>query len=376
MEIRWRAAVGKGHSSPIVSAARVYLTDVEVEGRDVWERAHCFDEKTGERLWTYRDRMTVTGESDPENPPSPCATPIVEEDRLVTLGVTGNLRCLDAATGAVLWRRDLGKDYDLIEPPNLTPSPLIDGELLILVIGGKPGACVVALDKRTGEEAWRALDDPPRAFSSPILVRFGGEKQLIVWTPRGVTSLDPSTGRTWWREEIDTREDYAGASPVFRDGLLLVSGLMLRMDRDRPAASVLWPERRTLANRVLSNTCMPLIRGGLVYAGNMTGQLVCLDAGTGEEAWKVEGVTRLQKYASIHLTPNGDSVLVFTDEGNLLRARLEPSGYRELDRVHLIDPTFRLGGRKVVWAPPAYANSCVFARNGRELICASLAAEP
>lgn len=80
--------------------------------------------------------------------------------------------------------------------------------------------------------------------------------------------------------------------------------------------------------------------------------------------------------STIHLTPDGDSVLIFTDEGNLIRARLTPQGYDELSRVHVIEPDYLFAGRKVVWPPSAYANQHIFVRNHEELICASLMAKP
>lgn len=76
----------------------------------------------------------------------------------------------------------------------------------------------------------------------------------------------------------------------------------------------------------------------------------------------------------MHITPNGDSVLIFNDKGELIRARLSGAGYRELSRTQLISPTYEYSGHKVAWTPPAYANGCVFARDDREIICASLAA--
>ena len=100
---------------------------------------------------------------------------------------------------------------------------------------------------------------------------------------------------------------------------------------------------------------------------------MCLEASTGEQVWEEKEVTPLNNGASIHLTSNGDSVLLFTDRGELIRARLSPQGYKEISRVSLLEPTFLFGGRKVAWTPPAYANRHIFVRNGQELICASLA---
>ncbi len=377
LTIRWRAPVAAGNSSPIVAGDRVYVTDQEVKPPgEAWERVHCLDETTGKPLWVYRDEVAFPDSFDADNLTGPCATPIVEDGRLFTLGSTGHLRCLDSQSGGVVWQKILAEEYALIDQPNLTPSPLIEGELLIVVIGGKPGACVVAFDKRTGAEVWRALDDPPRAFSSPIVISAGGQRQLIVWTPSAVTSLNPATGETWWREQLITREDNAGAAPVFQGDLLLISGLMFQLDPDKPAATAIWPERKTQALRILSNTCMPLIQGGEIYAANMFGNLSCLDSRTGQTLWETDKVTGHEKYGAIHLTPNGESCLLYTDQGNLIRARLDRTGFHEVSRVHLVDPTYLVRGRKLVWAPPAYANGHVFARNDKELICASLLAAP
>src|SRR5262249_40962563 len=101
-----------------------------------------------------------------------------------------------------------------------------------------------------------------------------------------------------------------------------------------------------------------------------------LAAATGKEVWKSDKVTDPKSGASIHLTPNGDSVLLYTDQGELIRAKLTAEGYKEICRAAVVEPTFPFGGRKVAWSAPAYANRHIFARTGKELICASLAAKP
>lgn len=372
LAIRWRAAIGGGHSSPIVADGRVYVTDWALEKPKASERVLCFDEHTGERLWTYAGEIELpAGFFDSNNKPGPDLTPLVSEGLLVNMGATGNLTCLEAKSGRLLWRRELGKDYELNGFAELTPCPLVEAGLVIAVIGGRHGACIVALDLHTGKEVWRALDDP-YTFSSPIVITAAGKRQLIVWTPRAVNSLDPATGKLWWREELTTREDFVVATPVCLGDLLLISGLMLRLDSAKPGASILWPESRAVSKRVLSNMCTPLIFGDAVYAEKTGGHFVCLDAQTGEALWDCDKVTVPKSGATIHATVNGGTILLFTDEGDLIRAHLTRSGYDELSRVHLIDPTFHYGKSKVVWAPPAFADRHVFARNDKELICASL----
>ena len=152
--------------------------------------------------------------------------------------------------------------------------------------------------------------------------------------------------------------------------------LELKLDADQPSASVLWPETRAVTKRILSNTSTALLQGDYVYSAKTSGELVCLEAGTGKEVWQTNTVTELKNGSSIHLAPCGGAVFLFTDRGDLIRAQLAPQGYREISRAHLLEPTSPFGDRKCAWTPPAYANRHVFARNDQELVCASLAVKP
>ncbi|MFH1920500.1 MAG: PQQ-binding-like beta-propeller repeat protein [Planctomycetota bacterium] len=376
LKISWRVRVGGGLSSPVVAQGRVFLADVQLQKPSARERVLCFDEVNGKQLWSHQYAVDYPDWAfDPQHGGGPRATPIIRDGRLFTLGALGHLFCLDAAKGVVVWEKSLAKEYGVKEFTGITASPLIEDGLLILCICAKPAACVVAFDKNTGKEAWKALDDS-FTYSSPIILEAGGRRQLIVWTQEAVTSLDPTTGRTWWREPIRTPGDHAVSTPVFSNHRLLIAGLMLKLDADKPAASVLWPKTRAVSKRILSNTSTALLRGEYVFSAKTSGELVCLEAGTGKQVWQAESVTDLINGSSIHLTPCGDAVFLFTDKGDLIRAQLTPQGYREISRAHLLEPTSPYGGRKCVWTPPAYANRHVFARSDGELVCASLAAKP
>jgi len=376
LKIRWRAPVGFGWSSPVVAHGRVFLIDSLLAAPKATERVHCFDDATGKPLWTHVcDVPYPDWAFSPDQMMGPNATPCIDADWIYTIGCTGQLTCLDALKGEPVWIKNLTQEYGLEQFSGITASPLIEGNHLILVIGGKPNACVVAFDKTSGAEVWKALADP-FSYSSPIVIESGGKRQLVVWTSKGVTSLDPATGKTSWREPLVTPETApVVATPVFHDGLLLLSGLMLRIENDRPGAKVLWPEqqRKIASNEILSNTSTPLIRGNCVFSAKSTGELVCLDAQTGNQLWEANRVTDLKNGSSIHLTANGDSVLIYTDRGELIRARLTAEGYHELSRVPLLAPVYKFGGRNVAWSPPAHARRNIYARNQQELISASLA---
>jgi len=137
-----------------------------------------------------------------------------------------------------------------------------------------------------------------------------------------------------------------------------------------------WPETRAVSRRVLSNTSTALFHGEYLFSAKSYGELVCIEASSGKQVWETDKVTELRSGASIHLTQNGNSVLLYNERGELIRARLSPEGYKEVSRFTLIEPTYALSGRKCAWAPPAFSNGHVFARSDKELVCVSLAILP
>lgn len=373
LSVRWRYPVDRGFSSPVVAAGRVYVTDAQLQDPRVRERVHCVEEGTGKLVWT---RSWETDHPDwiflKIQERGPGATPIMQDGKLYVLGIFGVLVCLDAAGGAECWRKNLRRDYQLKDMPT-DASPLIEGDLLIVFVGGTPGACVIAFDKNSGREVWRALEES-LTHSSPIVVDAGGTRQLIVWTHESVTSLDPMTGKTRWAERLPTSADAAVATPVFHKEHLLIGGLMLKFDGEKP--SVLWPETRAISRRILSNTSSALFRSEQVFSARSTGELVCLEAGSGRQLWQTNGLTNAKNGASIHLTAHGEEIFLFTDHGELIQAQLSANGYKEISRTALVQPTSPFMGSIVAWAAPAFANRHVYARTDQELVAVSLAAKP
>jgi outer membrane protein assembly factor BamB len=377
LKIAWRAEVGNGWSSPVIAQGRVFVMDAGLHKPKAQERVHCLDDATGKELWTHAYDVTYPDWAfSPEQSGGPTSTPCVRDGRIFTLGQRGDVFCLDARTGAVLWHRNMIADYQMKEFTGNT-SPLIEGKMLILAIGGKPGAGVIALDVETGREIWRSTDED-QTNSSPVIITAAGRRQLIVWLQQSVSSLDPATGGVLWREPLLTLQDSAVATPVTDGSLLLIGGMMFKLDADKPGAAVLWPDSRSLARRILSNTSTAILRDGHVYSARSNGELVCLDALTGRQLWTTDTLTdkRGGFGASIHLTPNGSSVLLYNDRGELIRAKLSPGGCTEISRALLLTPSYKFGGKNVNWSPPAWANGRVFARNERELVSAKLDSAP
>jgi len=399
LRYRWKTEIGGGFAGPAVAAGRVYVTDrLVAPGQNVaesrWdvtdpvagsERVLCLDAATGRILWTrpYERRYEIS------YPTGPRATPTVVDGKVYSVGAMGDLVCLDADTGEVLWARRYIEDFGTrMNPWGMASAPLLDGQKLIVLTGGRPGACVLALDKDTGREIWRSLEAEDPGYSSPILIDAGGERQLVVWNSLGVYALDPETGGVYWHQPYETKMAHSVATPVFdaRRGLLFVSSFfdgprMMRLSADAPEAELLWQgyshsELSGNTEGLHSLMCTPAFVDGYLYGVCSYGQLRCLEAETGRRIWEALEATGEGRWSNAFLIRHGDRFFLFNEHGELITAELSPLGYRETSRAALIEPTARAGRRTVVWCHPAFANRAVYVRNDHQIVCADLAAEP
>lgn len=393
--VRWRVPVGAGYSSPSVAGGRVYLIDRQVrEGGPKApnpfarlsipgvERVVCFDASTGKTLWAqpYACDYTMSYNAGPR------AAPLVEGNRVYTMGGEGDLQCRDTADGALVWQKRLSEGGQHTPMWGFAASPLIEGDALI-AIGADPDGIVRAFDKRDGKPLWKAVPAKEPGYSSPIVIEAGGKRQLIVWDPDSLNSLDPATGKVYWSEPFVSKAGMSIATPRRSGDLLLVTAfydgaMMMRLDPSKPAAQKLWKiggksEKNTQALHAVM--CTPWIQDDFIYGVCSYGQLRGLKGPTGERVWETfdatTGADGATRWANAFIVPQGDRYFLFNERGDLIIAKLSPAGYKEIGRAHLLEPTNLDPGRPVVWSQPAFANRSIFVRNDRELVCASLAAE-
>ena len=378
---KWRVEIGAGYCGPTVAAGRVYVMD-RIMTPSSTERVHCFDEQTGAKIWSiaYECPYGRIG-----YPAGPRASVSIDNGKAFALGSTGRLHVFDAASGKVLWQKDLDEEYRIRMPGwGISASPLVHENLVILHIGGE-GACVVALNKDTGEEAWRALNDRAQ-YSAPIVVQQAGQSVVICWTGDSVAGLAAGSGKVLWRFPWKPRQMPIGvATPVVeKDRVFFTSfydgSLMLRLLADKPEVEKVWQvaglsERETLALHSIIAT--PVFDNGYVYGTDSYGELRCLDATTGERIWEDLTAVPKARWSTIHFVKNGERYFMFNERGELLIGKLSPRGFEEISRAKLLEPTLdqlrQRGG--VCWSHPAFANKHIFARNDKELVCVSLAAE-
>lgn len=381
LDIKWRAEIGSGYSGPTVANGRVYVTDRLTKPKQV-ERVHCFDAKTGANVWTHTYDCAYRGVSYEAGPR---ASVTIDSDKAYALGTMGHFFCFDAATGDVLWKKDLLEEYSIEMPVwGIAAAPLIEDDLVILQIGGKPEACVVAFDKTTGERRWSALDDGA-SYSAPIVIDHAGRRELICYTANHVVGLDPKNGEVHWKHPFPPKGTVIGiASPVLhRDYLFFTNffdgSLLLRLSEGNPGVSPVWQrvgasEQETDSLQSIIST--PYIKGDYIYGVDSYGELRCLELSTGNRVWESLEAVPKARWATIHFIEHGDNVWMFNERGELIISKLSPKGFEEISRAKLIEPTRdqlnRRGG--VCWAHPAFADKHVFARNDKELICADLSA--
>ena len=390
LEVIWRTPIGSGYAGPAVADGRVLVSDFKrVERFRGFERILCLDEQSGEILWETEWETDYTGLHE-IFAIGPRATPTVDGNRVYVLGAMGKLVVLDVVSGHILWQKDFVKDYGASIPFwGMAGAPLVDGERVICVVAGEPDAKVVAFDKQSGKEIWRALSsDWEPGYSQPIIVEIAGERQLIIWHSQAISSLDPETGAIYWEEPFDVKMGMAVSTPVAKGRYLFVSSFfdgarMLRINDGNTGVSLLWKstgesEIKTTRIHTVINTAV--IQDGYLYGIDAYGQLRCLDARTGERLWESLAVTKEKaRHAAAHFVRNGDRYFINNDRGELIIARFRPEGYEEVSRTELIKPTSATTARRefgaVAWAHPAYANRHIFARNDEEILKASLAKE-
>jgi outer membrane protein assembly factor BamB len=389
-QVVWRTPIKAGYTGPAVAEGRVYVMDrvlapgaknhpepfptrpaASIPGV---ERVLCLDASNGKLLWAHEYDCPYTM----SYPLGPRATPAVGDGKVYSLGAEGNLFCLDARSGKALWSHDFKKEYGARTPLwGYSGHPLLDGRRLVCMVGGE-GSAVVAFDKDTGKEVWRALTAKELGYAPPMIYELGGKRQLVVWHGEAAAGLDPKTGKLLWSQKVNSYMGMAIATPRQWHDVVFFTAYPRTALAVRPGAGaapeVVWGNDRDKG--LFSVFSAPFIDDGVIYGTSTAGVLTAVKAATGERLW--ESVKPLgEKTASgeLFLVKNGDQFFITTEKGDLVIARLTPKGYEEVSRAHLLEPTSTAWNRPVVWSHPAFANRRAYLRNDKEIVCAALAAK-
>jgi outer membrane protein assembly factor BamB len=336
----WSIPVGTGHSGPVVSGGRI-VQHVHSAGREV---VVGLDLATGREVW--RDSYPVAFDVKPEardHGVGPFATPAIADGRAFTFGITEVLTAYDLATGRVLWRHDWSNEFATPHPLyGSAVAPLVDGQNLIVYVGGPGRGALVAHDVRTGAVRWR-LDGEGPSYSAPVVGTIGGARQIVTLTQDHVMGVDARTGARLWRHPFPVSYDQTVVTPLIVDERVLVSGYDVDLQALAPRKGAAgWTVEVAWRLRQPMYMSSAVIADGRAYGLThlRKGQLFAANPATGRTLWASEpGVGE-----SAVLVVAGPNVLALTTEGDL-RVFAAGDAYRALARHRVSDSP--------VWAAPA-----------------------
>jgi outer membrane protein assembly factor BamB len=346
----WKKPIGGGRASFAVAEGRAFT----IEQRKQQEVVAAYDVMTGRELWTSawqaRFSQWMGGGEGPR------ATPSWADGHVFALGAKGELRCLDAATGRLIWRTNILQDAGAKNLRwGMAASPLISGDAVIVLPGGSAGRSVAAYDRRTGKRLWTALDDRT-AYASPIEVTLLGVRQFVIVTARRLVGLSVDRHDVLWEFPWSTDHDASAAQPiVIGDHRVFYSSgygtgavvLELTKDGDRFSVREVWRNIR-MKNRQSSS----VLHDGFIY-GLDEGILACLDAETGAVKWKGG------RYGHGQLLLAGSHLVVITEDGDLVLVAATPERLQEVARVPALEGQ--------TWNVPAFAGGILLVRNTEEM---------
>lgn len=344
-KVLWKAPLGGGFSQVVSAKGRLY--SFAQQGEE--QVAVAFDGATGKQLW----RTRIDREYNDAQGGGPRSTPTIDGEMVYVLSAHGKLAALRTANGQVAWQHDLRAEYGANPPQwGVSTSPLIEGKLLIVNVGGAGNKSIIAFDKTNGKPVWTSQGDGA-GYSAPIAITVRGVRQIIVFTADAILSISPEDGRLFWRSGWKTDYDVNAATPIFLppDKLFVSSGygtgsavLQIR----RTDVIEVW-RSRSMKNQFSSS----VLHDGIIY-GFDDATLKAIDAATGAERWKTRGFG----HGSLILA--GGHLIVLSDRGKLALIEATPEAYRELGTAAVLE------GK--CWTAPSLADGRLYVRNEEQLI--------
>jgi outer membrane protein assembly factor BamB len=350
----WKQPIGVGYASFVVADKRAYT----IEQRRGKETAAAYDVETGRELWT----QSWNAEYKDSTGDGPRATPTWDDGRLYALGATGELRCLDAKTGAVIWGKNILSEN---QASNLSwamaASPLIVDDKVIVLPGGTSNNSVVAYNKTTGATVWKSQSDR-QAYVSPMLVTLGGHRQIIVVSSTRVFGLEPGDGSILWSYDWDTSMGINVSQPIMVDAnrFFISSGygkgaalVQISGSGKSFSARTVW-ENVNMKNKFNSS----VLHHGYVY-GLDEGILTCVDVNTGERKWKGG------RYGYGQVLLASGHLIVMSDTGELVLVKATPDQHSEVARFSALQGQ--------TWNYPAIAGGRLLVRNATQMAAYNIA---
>jgi outer membrane protein assembly factor BamB len=356
--ILWKTKVGEGWSGPVVASNRVVL----FHRLDEKEVVDCLQATNGVRLW--RAEYPATYRDDFGFDEGPRATPAIDGDRVFTFGANGVLNCWNLTAGTNVWRVDVRDRFKADKGFfGIACSPLVEGNAVILNIGGRAGAGIVAFDKASGKTLWTATNEYA-SYSSAVAATLGGKRRILLLARGALVALNANDGKVlWefpWKPKVSA--SVSAATPLVINDQIFISAsynagaAVLRFSEDKPA--VVWSGDEILSNHYATSAH----HGGFLYGFDGRQEerphLRCVELKTGKVRWSEE------HFGGGTLVIAGDKLLLLTDRGELILAPATPEKFAPLARAQILGVDCR--------AHPALAEGRFYARDKNTLVCVEL----
>ncbi|MCZ2343497.1 MAG: PQQ-like beta-propeller repeat protein [Bacteroidales bacterium] len=352
----WRHPVGGGHAGVAVAGNSA----ITIEQRGEQEAIVCYDRATGVERWVvaYTARFR---QAEPVGGDGPRSTPTIAAGQVFTLGATGELLCIDGATGTRRWQINILQDNGAKNLEwGLSTSPLVIEGKVIVNCGVDPAnntnQALAAYDCATGKKLW-AHGSHPAGYASPRRATLEGVEQVVVFDGGGLGGYDPSTGAELWRHPWRSDMGMNSAQPLLLGGnRVFVSSeksngcAVVEVQR---AADGRWTTREVWKSRALATRfCNPVLYQEHVY-GLTDGCLICVDVSNGRRLWR-EG-----DFGNGQMVRSGDKLVLTTESGEIALVAPNPMGLDELARMKLFSHR--------TWNVPTLAGKQFFVRNHHEM---------
>ena len=357
-KILWKAKVGAGWSGPVVASNRVVIFH-RVDDKEVVEALNA---TSGARLW--RNDYPTTYRDDFGFDEGPRATPAIDGKRVFTFGANGVLNAWDSSNGTNLWRVDTRKEFNNDKGFfGIACSPLVEGNAVILNIGGRDGAGIVAFDKTSGKVLWKATSEEA-SYSSPVAANMGGRRRVFVFARKSLVALEPGDGKVLWEFPWAPRiqASVSAAVPLVIGDQIFISAsygagaALLRFGEAKP--EVVWSGDDILSNHYATSVHHNGFLYGFDGRQEQRCNLRCVELKSGKVRWSED------HFGAGALLVAGDKLLILTERGELILARAAPEKFSPIARAQILGADCR--------AHPALANGLFYARDKGALVCVGL----
>jgi outer membrane protein assembly factor BamB len=362
----WKRPLGDGYSAVLARDGKLFTLYRPAAKQ---EAVVCLDAKTGETVWEDKYSITPWADADRSFGEGPNATPLLAGDRLIAVGISGQLRCLEAATGKLLWAKDLPAEYGRAkrkEEYGFTGTPVRAGKAVVIAVGGEKHA-VVALAPTTGRQLWTSDRYDGASYAAPVLATLAGREQVVFMTPTEVVGINAGSGKHLWRHSCKNKYENNCTSPlVWPDDHLWVATQMdggtrlLKLTRDGDGVAV---------QEVWNNPKVKVFHWNVVrirdhvygsFGGSASSLLGAVEWKTGKFAWDQRGL-----HAATGLYADGKWLLLDSN-GQLALATVSPKGIDILSSAQVTD--------RVSWRAPTLVGTSLYVRDRKHVLALDLAA--